>query len=129
MYRFGKAVVRLRFVILVLATALILPSVLGMNATRINYDMLTYLPDDLKKYYDPLFCKTEEEAELWKLVKGADKLSALIKCIEERKMGNTDFLSAEKATIEAIHKLEIPEVEVFMEEFIPAYDLTLDEQA
>ena len=91
--------------------------------------MLTYLPDDLKKYYDPLFCKTEEEAELWKLVKGADKLSALIKCIEERKMGNTDFLSAEKATIEAIHKLAIPEVEVFMEEFIPAYDLTLDEQA
>ena len=44
-------------------------------------------------------------------------------------MGNADFLSAEKATIEAIHKLDIPEVEVFMEEFIPAYDLTLDEQA
>ena len=48
MYRFGKAVVRLRFVILVLAAALILPSVLGMNATRINYDMLTYLPDDIE---------------------------------------------------------------------------------
>ena len=88
--------------------------------------LLGYLPDDLKKYYDPLFCKTEEEAELWKLVKGADKLSALIKCIEERKMGNTDFLSAEKATLETISKLDIPEVDVFMEEFIPAYDLTLD---
>ena len=88
--------------------------------------LLGYLPDDLKKYYDPLFCKTEEEAELWRLVKGADKLSALIKCIEERKMGNTDFLSAEKATLETISKLDIPEVGVFMEEFIPAYDLTLD---
>ena len=88
--------------------------------------LLGYLPDDLKKYYDPLFCKTEEEAELWRLVKGADKLSALIKCIEERKMGNTDFLSAEKATLETISKLGIPEVDVFMEEFIPAYDLTLD---
>lgn len=88
--------------------------------------LLGYLPDDLKKYYGPLFCKTEEEADLWKLVKGADKLSALIKCIEERKMGNTDFLSAEKATLETISKLDIPEVDVFMKEFIPAYDLTLD---
>ena len=51
---------------------------------------------------------------------------ALIKCIEERKMGNTDFLSAEKATLETISKLDIPEVDVFMKEFIPAYDLTLD---
>ena len=91
--------------------------------------LIAYLPDDLKKYYEPLLSPTEEEAELWRLVKGADKLSALIKCIEERKMGNADFASAEKATVEAIHKLAIPEVEVFMEEFIPAYDLTLDEQA
>ena len=91
--------------------------------------LIGYLPDDLKKYYEPLLSPTDEEKELWKLVKGADKLSALIKCIEERKMGNADFASAEKSTIEAIHKLAIPEVEVFLEEFIPAYGLTLDEQA
>ena len=91
--------------------------------------LISYLPDDLKKYYEPLLSPTEEEKELWKLVKGADKLSALIKCIEERKMGNCDFVSAEKATLEAIHKLDLPEAEVFLEEFIPAYDLTLDEQA
>lgn len=91
--------------------------------------LISYLPEDMKKYYEPLLVRTEEEAELWQLVKGADKLSALIKCIEERKMGNTDFASAEKATLELIEKLNIPEVDVFMEEFIPAYDLTLDEQA
>lgn len=91
--------------------------------------LIGYLPDDLKKYYEPLLAPTEEEKELWRLVKGADKLSALIKCIEERKMGNADFASAEKATLEAIGKLNIPEAEVFMKEFIPAYDLTLDEQA
>ncbi|WP_295157825.1 5'-deoxynucleotidase [uncultured Ruminococcus sp.] len=91
--------------------------------------LIGYLPDDLKKYYEPLLAPTEEEKELWRLVKGADKLSALIKCIEERKMGNADFASAEKATLTAIAKLDIPEVEVFMQEFIPAYDLTLDEQA
>ena len=91
--------------------------------------LIGYLPDDLKKYYEPLLAPTEEEKELWRLVKGADKLSALIKCIEERKMGNADFASAEKATLEALGKLNIPEAEVFMKAFIPAYDLPLDEQA
>ena len=91
--------------------------------------LLSYLPDDLRDDYEPLFCKTEQEAELWQLVKAADKLSALIKCLEERKMGNTDFASAEKATREAVEKMQLPEANVFLEEFIPAYELTLDEQA
>lgn len=91
--------------------------------------LLSFLPEDLREDYKPLFSKDREEEELWKLVKGADKLSALIKCIEERKMGNSDFASAEKSTIESIKKLDIPEVNVFLDEFIPAYNLTLDEQA
>lgn len=91
--------------------------------------LISYLPDDMKEEYKPLFCKTEEESELWKLVKGADKLSALIKCIEERKMGNSDFASAEKTTLNSLKEMNIPEIFVFLEEFIPAYNLTLDEQA
>ena len=91
--------------------------------------LLSYLPDDLKDDYEPLFCRTEQEAELWDIVKAADKISALIKCLEERKMGNTDFASAEKATREAVEKMGLPEAKVFLEEFIPAYELTLDEQA
>ncbi len=90
--------------------------------------MLSYLPPDLKSYYEPLLSPSEEESELWSLVKGADKLSALIKCIEERKMGNADFAMAEKSTLKAIHALNLPEAEVFLTDFIPAYDLTLDEQ-
>lgn len=91
--------------------------------------LIGYLPEDLRDEYRPLFSKTQEDEELWKLVKGADKLSALIKCIEERKMGNADFASAEKATMESLKKMDIPEVNVFLDEFIPAYNLTLDEQA
>lgn len=91
--------------------------------------LVSYLPDDLKDDYRPLFSYTEEEAELWAIVKAADKLSALIKCIEERRMGNDDFVSAEKATLDSIHALNIPEAEVFLDEFIPAYTLTLDDQA
>lgn len=45
--RFGKAVVKSRVIILIVALALLVPSVLGMIFTRVNYDMLSYLPDDL----------------------------------------------------------------------------------
>ena len=91
--------------------------------------LVSYLPDDLKDDFEPLFCKTSQEEEAWTLVKAADKLSALIKCLEERQMGNTDFASAEKSTLEAIVAMNIPEANVFLDEFIPAYTLTLDEQA
>lgn len=91
--------------------------------------LVSYLPDDLKEDFEPLFCKTSQEEEAWTLVKAADKLSALIKCLEERQMGNTDFASAEKSTLESIVAMNIPEANVFLDEFIPAYTLTLDEQA
>lgn len=96
--------------------------------TAIN-QMISYLPDDLKDEYLPLFVKQPNDMELWTLVKGADKLSALIKCIEERNMGNNDFLEAEKSTLESIRAMNIPEVDLFLDEFIPNYNLTLDEQA
>lgn len=90
--------------------------------------MLSYLPDDLREYYRPLFSKTEEDAELWTLVKAADKLSALIKCTEERQMGNSDFTEAEKSTLDAVHNMHLPEAEEFLAEFLPAYTQTLDKQ-
>ncbi len=92
-------------------------------------NLLSGLPAELKDIYAPLLMETEEEAELWRLVKAADKLSALIKCMEERKMGNDDFLQAEKATIEAVKGMELAEADCFLEEFLPSYSLTLDEQA
>ena len=90
--------------------------------------IIGYLPDDLKEYYRPLLGKTEDEAELWQLVKAADKLSALIKCIEERHMGNMDFSEAEKSTLRAVQEMGLPEAEEFMKEFLPSYGLTLDAQ-
>ena len=62
------------------------------------------------------------------LVKAADKLSALIKCIEERQMGNSDFTEAEKSTLQAVHDMALPEAEEFISEFLSAYHLTLDGQ-
>jgi predicted RND superfamily exporter protein len=45
--KFGKVVMKYRIPILVIAVILIVPSVFGMTSTRINYDMLNYLPEDM----------------------------------------------------------------------------------
>lgn len=63
------------------------------------------------------------------LVKAADKLTAYIKCIEEKKAGNTEFLQAEAATQALVEQLaaELPEVRYFVDHFLPSYWLSLDE--
>jgi len=89
--------------------------------------LIQMLPEDMRKSYDSIFFPKEEELYLWKLVKAADKLSALIKCIDERKAGNTEFRSAEQSIREIIMKMDMEEVNIFIKEFLPAYDKTLDE--
>ena len=91
--------------------------------------LLAYLPDDLRPDYKALLHQeTAENEELLPLVKAADKLSALIKCVEERAMGNAEFLRAEQTIRTAIAELHLPEADCFVEEFLPTYSLTLDEQ-
>ncbi len=90
--------------------------------------MLEGLPLELREYYAPLLSENKEEHELWRIVKAADKISALIKCIEERQMGNLDFAKAEAVTYETLLKMNMEEVNYFLENFLPAYNLTLDEQ-
>lgn len=94
-----------------------------------KYSLLKQLPDDMKSYYEKLFFKTPELSYEWKLVKAADKLSALIKCMEEEKTGNKEFVKAKEATAQKVDKLgeEYPEVKDFVEEFLGAYSKTLDE--
>lgn len=90
-------------------------------------ELLKGLPDKMQPVYSPLLLETEAEEELWHYVKAADKLSALIKCIEERTTGNMDFAKAEEATLQAVKNLHLPEADYFIENFLPAYYLTLDE--
>ena len=90
--------------------------------------LLNMLPDDLRCDYEDLITESEEDKELHVLVKAADKFSALIKCIEERKAGNKEFEKAEAATFDSLKKMNLPEVDLFLEEFLPKYSLTLDEQ-
>ncbi len=89
--------------------------------------LLAMLPDDIREEYEELFFAREQDAYLWKLVKAADKISALIKCVEEEKAGNTEFVNAKRMTRSSIEEMGLEEVEVFFEEFFPAYLMTLDE--
>ena len=89
--------------------------------------LLDMLPRDMREYYNELFFKKEDDEYLWKLVKAADKLSAYIKCIEEEKAGNTEFVNAGIATKKSIDDMKIEEVDVFCNEFLDSYRLTLDE--
>ena len=86
--------------------------------------LMGLLPEELRASYRPaLFPDGEEE----RLVKAADKLSALVKCIEERKAGNREFLSAEAQIRKALRELALPEADWFMEHCIGAYEKNLDE--
>ena len=88
--------------------------------------LLSMLPDDLRPDYELLLTETGAEADLHRLVKAADKLSAYIKCMEERKAGNAEFSEAEKATKKALENLDCPELQIFLSDFLPAYSLPLD---
>lgn len=89
--------------------------------------LLSALPEQMHEYYDSALLETEEEKELWKYVKAADKLSALIKCIEEQQMGNSDFAQAQSSIESVLQQMNMAEVTYFMEEFLPAYRMTIDE--
>ena len=91
-----------------------------------NEKLLNKLPEDLREEFSSLLTGENEDEELLVLIKAADRLSALIKCIEERKAGNTEFKEAEKSTLKRIKKMNVPEADVFLNEFIPAYEQTLD---
>lgn len=94
------------------------------NASK---QLLSMLPDDLLSSYEPLFKRKNEDKELWKLVKAADKISGYLKCIEERKAGNSEFCEAEKTQLKSMEKLDCEELKIFTEEFLPSFEKTLDQ--
>ena len=87
--------------------------------------LLGMLPDELRPTYSAALSPAAPEIQ--QLVKAADKLSAHIKCLEELKAGNTEFRQAAEQTRYALEDMELPEVDYYMEHFLPSFKLTLDE--
>ena len=88
--------------------------------------LLKALPLELRPSYSKLLTFSDDD-DMFAIVKAADKLSAYIKCIEELKTGNLEFHHAAEQCKEKLLKMDMPEVKYFMENFIPAFQLTLDE--
>ena len=93
---------------------------------RVSADkLLELLPEALRPSYAPLV--RESDPTVHDIVKAADKLSAYIKCIEERKAGNNEFKKAKEQTYAALCQNQIPALRYFMDRFLDGFELTLDE--
>ncbi len=90
--------------------------------------LLSMLPEDLQPSYRLFFEEENSENIEQRIVKAADKLAALIKCIEELHQGNLDFAKAKLSTERSIREMHLPAADCFLDEFLPAFSLTLDEQ-
>lgn len=88
--------------------------------------MLAMLPEDMRETYAPLLLSPESDPE-WARVKAADRICAYLKCIEEERMGNREFVHAKESILADIEAIDLGEVGDFMREFAPAFSMTLDE--
>jgi 5'-deoxynucleotidase len=87
--------------------------------------LIDMLPEDMKPTFTALY---EPEDYVSKIIKAADRISALIKCIEETEMGNKEFKEAKRSIEKSVKDLKMPEADIFLDEFIDGFSLTLDEQ-
>lgn len=87
--------------------------------------LLSALPADLRDEYRELLIPDEKSSE-YRLIKAADKISALLKCMQEERSGNTEFTKAKEATERSLHEMNCREAEIFLDEFLESYSLVLD---
>lgn len=85
------------------------------------------LPEDIRGSFSKYILVNNEYKEYEPYIKAADKLSAFVKCIEEIRMGNDEFEKAKQTIKHSLSVMNMPEVDMFIEMFIPAFSLTLDE--
>lgn len=88
--------------------------------------LIAMLPEELRAEYEK-YVLPDTSSEEHKVVKYADRLAAYLKCAEEVKAGNSEFKKAKKSIGEELKNCGAPEVQYFLKEFAPAYELTLDE--
>lgn len=104
------------------------------NALRTSYAQVealaakrltAMLPGDMQPAFAPYLLQAEDESH--RLVKAADRISAYVKCVEEQRAGNHEFDAAAENILQSINAIDLPEVRDFMAEFVPSFNVTLDE--
>lgn len=89
--------------------------------------LLSMLPDKLRPVYRDILFFGDADPGYKAVVKAADRLSAYIKCVEECKAGNAEFSRARETVMETMQAMQLPELDYFIDHFLDAYSLTLDE--
>lgn len=85
-------------------------------------DLVERIPEPFKDQFSSYINTQNEDKKTLKLLKAADKISALLKCLKEKQMGNTDFENAKVEILKKIHELNMPEVEYFLRNCMGQYD-------
>jgi 5'-deoxynucleotidase len=90
-------------------------------------ELLSLLPDYMQSDFETLLVSSSVPDYVKKLIKGADTISAYLKCQAELKAGNSEFSKAAEDIAARLQGFNMPEVEEFLSVFVPSYQLTLDE--
>ena len=88
--------------------------------------IVSMLPENMQDEIRPFVLADEDSIE-YKLVKAADKMAAYIKCLEELRSGNGEFVKAKRSIEKDLKEKNMPEINYFLKHFIPSFELTLDE--
>lgn len=89
--------------------------------------LLDMLPEELQEDFKPLVMEELQSDEEHALVKQADSLCAYLKCLEELSAGNSEFKLAKTRLEKILSERKSPEMDYFMEIFVPSFSLSLDE--
>lgn len=92
---------------------------------RAEKKLIDSLPDELRGAFAQCVQPDKTTPE-YAMVKAADKMSALIKCVEELAVNNNEFKSAYDATAKQLNEMPQKSVRYFLDTFIPAYSMSLD---
>ena len=90
-----------------------------------NAKLLSMLPDELRGAYEPYLSIPQEYER--QILKAADSISAYLKCLEEKRAGNREFDAAGESIRAGLDVIALPEVQDFIRDFIPSFELSLDE--
>lgn len=88
--------------------------------------LIEKLPEELKPLYRE-FILADKNTEEYKIMKAADRISAYIKCVEEVKSGNKEFVKAKESIGKDIKSINDEALKYFIKNILPSFEKTLDE--
>lgn len=93
---------------------------------KANDKLIEKLPAEMQSTYADIL-SPDKDSDAHKIMKGADRIAAYIKCIEELSSGNNEFISAKQSIGEELKNSPLDEVQYFMTNFIETFEMTLDQ--